>query len=44
VVAGTSVVPAVRGVASVVAGRIVELVVELGDRTRRRLVRVAMTR
>ena len=41
---GTSVVPVVPGVVSVVAGRIVELVVESGGRTKRRLVRVAMTR
>lgn len=41
---GTSVVPADRGAVSVVAGRIVGLVVELGGRTKRRLVRVAMTR
>lgn len=44
VAGGTSVVPVVPGVVSVVAGRIVELVVESGGRTKRRLVRVAMTR
>jgi hypothetical protein len=44
VAGGTSVVPADRDAVSVVAGRIVGPVVELGGRTRRRSVRVAMTR